>query len=349
MRPILTLSSVAVWNYSTLIPVVAEDALNLENIEILQTFTGTSSESGFYRIAVAIEARSAIILPLLLSCLRAVRDRDPPKLIRDLRSIATEIARIESLLRKLHSECSPAVFYDSIRLYLSGWKNSSLLPKGVIYEGTSRCLASSSHPIEWKTGYRSYFGGSNAQSPLVQALDIVLGIEHRHRRNEPSECGGFITNMREYMPGPHRRFLEDLNRVSDLRDYVQRHPTGEVEGELRDAYNACIVGMRRFRDTHLQIVSRYIILPGAKVGKQCPRAAMGTGGTPVVSFLKHVRQETIAAATFKPLPIVTQRQPDWKVRVPVGPWIVVLLMYVLGFIAFILMYPQITVYPGEKG
>jgi len=151
------------------------------------------------------------------------------------------------------------------------------------------------------------------------------------------------------MPGPHRRFLEDLNRVSDLRDYVRRHPTGEVEGELRDAYNACIVGMRRFRDTHLQIVSRYIILPGAKVGKQCPRAAMGTGGTPVVSFLKHVRQETIAAATFKPLPIVTQEQPDWNVRVPMGPWIVVLLMYVLGFIAFILMYPQITVYPGEKG
>lgn len=347
MRPILTLSSVAVWNYTPLVPVEAGDPLNLENIEILQTFTESSSESWFYRIAVATEARSAIILPLLLSCLHAVRNRDPRKLIYGLRSLATEIATIERLLNELHFECSPTVFCDSIRLYLAGWKNSSLLPQGVIYEGTSRCLATSSHPIDWETGYRTYFGGSNGQSPLVQALDIALGIEHRPTRNEPYECGGFITDMGDYMPGPHRRFLEDLNRISHLRDYVLRDHTGEVERELRDSYDACIVGMRRFRDTHLQIVSRYIILPAAKVGKQCPRAAeMGTGGTPVVSFLKHVRQETIAAATFKTLPIVTQRQPDWKMPVLMGPWIVILLTYIVGIIVFISMYPQITVYPG---
>src|SRR5271155_3418027 len=291
MRPILTLSSVALWNYITLSPVEKGDTLNLENLAIVETFTGTSSESWFYRISVAVEARSAILLPLLLSCLRAVRNRDARKLISDLRSLATEIARIEILLQKLHSECRPTIFYTSIRPYLAGWKNSSLLPKGVIYEGTSRRLESPSHPINWETGYRTYSGGSNGQSPLIQALDIVLGIEHRPTRNEPCQCGGFIPDMREYMPGPHRRFLEDLNRVSDLRDYVLRYPVGEAGCELRDVYNACIVGMRRFRDTHIQIVSRYILLPAATVKKQCPHAATGTGGTELVAFLKQVRQE----------------------------------------------------------
>jgi indoleamine 2,3-dioxygenase len=226
------------------------------------------------------------------------------------------------LLQKLNSKCTPNIFYTSIRPYLAGWKNSSLLPKGVIYEGTSQRLASPSHPINWETGYRTYIGGSNGQSPVIQALDIVLGIEHRPTRNAPSECGGFITDMREYMPGPHRRFLEDLNRVSDIRDYVLRCPIGEAGCELRDVYNACVVGMRRFRDTHMQIASRYILIPArATVKKQCPRTATGTGGTELISFLKQVRQETIAAATFKPLPKMTpalHAQPDWKMALLMG-------------------------------
>ena len=233
--------------------------------------------------------------------LNAIRNQDPSTLISDLISLATEITEIETLLKNLQHHCSPNIFYTSIRPYLSGWKNSSLLPKGVIYEGTSRFLASPSHHIDWETGYRTYFGGSNGQSPLIQSLDIVLGIEHRPARNEPSECGGFIADMRGYMPGPHRRFIEDLDRVSDLRDYVLQYPVGEVGSALRGVYNACIAGMRRFRDSHIQIVSRYILLPrAADVRKQCPHAARGTGGTQLVSFLKQAREETIAAAAPVP-------------------------------------------------
>jgi hypothetical protein len=101
---------------------------------------------------------------------------------------------------------------------------------------------------------------------------------------------------------------------------VLRYPVGEAGCELRGVYNACIVGTRRFRDTHIQIVSRYILLPAPTVKKQCPRAATGTG-TELVSFLKQVRQETIAATTFKPLPKMTpapQAQPDWKMGVLMG-------------------------------
>ena len=214
---------------------------------------------------------------------------------------------MSSLLQKMHSECDPDIFYNSIRPYLAGWNNMSPvgLPYGVIYEGTTRFHANAPHPIDWKTGYRTYAGGSNAQSALIQALDIVMGIEHRPT-GEKKDTGGegipppkkheFIKEMRGYMPGPHRRFLEDLGRVSNLRDFVSSYPQSVEGDELREAYDACIVGLRRFREIHIQIVSRYILIPSRKpttVQRTNLGGETGTGGTKLIPFLKQVREETM--------------------------------------------------------
>jgi len=297
---------VSLWNYSTLFPLRKGEILTLDNLATLHTFTGTSSESWFYLISAAIEARSTSILPLLLSVLHAVRRRDIPHLTADLRSLATEIVEMAVLLQKMHAECDPDIFYNSIRPYLAGWNNMSPagLPNGVIYEGTKPFLANPVHPVDWTTGYRTYAGGSNAQSALIQALDIVMGIDHRPT-GEKKDAGGegipppkkheFIKEMRGYMPGPHRRFLEDLTRVSNLRDFIAEYPDCAEGHELKEAYDACLAGLRRFRDIHIQIVSRYILVPSGKtvVKKPNPGAETGTGGTQLIPFLKQVRQETM--------------------------------------------------------
>lgn len=306
IRPVLTLSAVSLWNYTTLFPVEKGEMLTLDNLATLQTFTGTPSESWFYLISAAIEARSTIILPLLLSSLHAVRSHDVSLLTSHLRSLAIEIVEMGVLLQKMHSDCDPAIFYNSIRPYLAGWNNMTTagLPHGVIYEGTKRFHANPPHPIDWSTGYRTYAGGSNAQSALIQALDIVMGIDHRPT-GEGKDTGGqgipppkkheFIREMRGYMPGPHRRFLEDLSRVSDVREFISGYPAGIMGDELREAYDACLAGLRRFRDIHIQIVSRYILLPSAKttVKKANPGGETGTGGTQLIPFLKQVREETV--------------------------------------------------------
>jgi indoleamine 2,3-dioxygenase len=210
------------------------------------------------------------------------------------------------LLQKMHSDCEPSVFYNSIRPYLAGWNNMSPagLPHGVIYEGTKRFHATPLHPIDWTTGYRTYAGGSNAQSALIQALDIVMGIDHRPT-GEKKDAGGqgvpppkkheFIKEMRDYMPGSHRRFLEDLSRVSNIREFISTYPDGKVGDELREAYDACLAGLRRFRDIHIQIVSRYILLQasGSSIKKPNPGAETGTGGTKLIPFLKQAREETM--------------------------------------------------------
>lgn len=307
IRPVATLSAVSLWNYTTLFPLKRDEDLTLENLTTLHTFTGTPSESWFYLISAAIEARSTYILPMLLSALHNVRARDIPELIGDLRALATEIMEMCHLLQKMHADCDPNIFYNQIRPFLAGWNNMSPagLPYGVIYEGTRPVQANPPHPIDWTTGYRTYAGGSNAQSALIQALDIVMGIDHRPTGDKkdaggegvaPPKKHGFIQEMRGYMPGPQRRFLEDLTRVSNLREFIENFPQTLESEDLREAYDACLAGLRRFRDIHIQIVSRYILMQARQtntVKKPNPGGETGTGGTQLIPFLKQVREETM--------------------------------------------------------
>jgi indoleamine 2,3-dioxygenase len=112
--------------------------------------------------------------------------------------------------------------------------------------------------------------------------------------------------MRDYMPGPHRRFLEKIESVANIRDYVQKSASPAV---LTAAYNLAVARLVSFRDIHLQIVARYIIGPSRRASlsqiswkekdiatissKSCSKDALpGTGGTALLPFLKQSRDET---------------------------------------------------------
>lgn len=130
------------------------------------------------------------------------------------------------------------------------------------------------------------------------------------------------------MPGPHRRFLEDLAGCANIRDYVE---TNADNPSLAAAYDECLRALSSFRDKHLQIVSRYIVvmsqeskrriaaaaaatLPTAKAagavpaehnapslglakGEAAKKGLKGTGGTKLMPFLKQSRDETMEPAT----------------------------------------------------
>ena len=112
------------------------------------------------------------------------------------------------------------------------------------------------------------------------------------------------------MPGGHRRFLEEVTKTANIRHYVTSHPEHLA---LQKAYNSCLDKLVLYRNKHLQIISRYILLPSraASQGKALPQSepgtagripstdggsseqkALGTGGTAPMEFLKQVRDET---------------------------------------------------------
>lgn len=329
--PVATYSAVCLWNYK---PIFFSDHLNLDNLATLTTFTGSLDEQWFYLVSVALEARGGPAIPLMLDAINAARGDQPEEVMRCLRSLAEIIDDLGGLLVRMYENCDAHVFYHRIRPYLAGSKNmrDAGLPHGVKYDDGS------GNPT-----WRQYGGGSNAQSSLIQFFDIVLGIEHRptgEKRNESSESEAepgmapqarhnFIQEMRQYMPGPHRKFLEAVENVANIREYVESHRSNT---QLRIAYDACLAMLRALRDKHIQMVSRYIIVKsresrsmshsrhqdpsampaptrGAGVasvkydhsgGKKSEKSGSGsggkrlrgTGGTALIPFLRQARDET---------------------------------------------------------
>lgn len=287
---------------------------NLENLATLTTFTGSIDESWFYLVSVAIEARGGPIIPLMLTAIKAARINDSVTVTACLRAFAERLDDLGTLLQRMHEACDPRVFYDRIRPFLAGSKNMAEagLPNGVIYEdgtGTEE--------------YRQYSGGSNAQSSIIQFFDIILGISH-HTTGEkkgdalngaaPPTKNNFLLEMRKYMPGPHCRFLEDVSKVANIRAYVEAH---QNDRQLTVAFDACLAMLRAFRDKHINIVTRYVIVKAresrsrskspvverrkmdiassSRQSKDDPagkKDLKGTGGTALIPFLKQARDET---------------------------------------------------------
>ncbi|KAJ5572440.1 Indoleamine 2-3-dioxygenase [Penicillium hetheringtonii] len=309
LPPVATYAGVCLWNHRPIFPDEPTD--DLDNLACLQTFTGSLDEQWFFLVSVAMEARGAPSLPLMLHAIAAARQDNTAVVTECLQRFAEILDDINGLLVRMYENCDPYVFYNRIRPYLAGSKNmaDAGLPNGVLYDDGR-------NPPQ----YRQYGGGSNAQSSLIQFFDIVLGVEHRptgvtrkdqssaNTDDSPRPRHGFIHEMREYMPGPHRQFLQDVEAVANIRAYVEDHRSDPA---LRIAYDACLSMLRVMRDKHIQIVSRYIILQsrGARNGSlpEQPKPAAknlatavpkdnkklrGTGGTALIPFLKQARDET---------------------------------------------------------
>lgn len=312
MPPVATYAALCLWNFKPLF--LDEDIDSLENLATLNTFTGSLDESWFYLVSVAIEARGAPILSLMLTAMEAARDGDSETVTSCLQTFAERLTDLTNILQRMHDSCDPHVFYHRIRPFLAGSKNMAEagLPHGVIYDTGSGSET-----------YCQYSGGSNAQSSLIQFFDIALGIDHRptgesrdptsesDREGRAADRHNFIREMRRYMPGPHAQFLRDVTRVANIRDYVEDH---SEDRQLCLAYDACLAMLSTFRDKHIAIVTRYIIIPSKEVRarsrSRSPEATRkqvnlavasrkkdgknqtGTGGTALIPFLKQARDET---------------------------------------------------------
>lgn len=168
----------------------------VENLATQNTFTGTMDESWFYMVSVAIEARGAPTIHLMMEAMRAARRRDSYTVSECLTLFAERIMDLRELLGCMYDHCTPRAFYFQIRPFLAGSKNMAEagLPNGVLFEDGSG-----------QEEYRQYSGGSNAQSSLIQFFDIALGVQHRPTgvKKDPSEA-----KMDGHAPHSKHNFIE---------------------------------------------------------------------------------------------------------------------------------------------
>ncbi|PSN70151.1 Indoleamine 2,3-dioxygenase [Corynespora cassiicola Philippines] len=298
VHPIATYAALNLWNWRPLSKVV--DFTQPDNLVALHTATGTDDESWFLIISNAMEARAGPLIHTMLASMEAVEVDDVPTIIHGLEYFTESLRDIGRLLERMDERCNPQVFYHTIRPFLAGSMNMEAagLPNGVFYDEG-----------DGKGSWRKYRGGSNGQSSLLQFFDAVLSVNH-------ARCGGFHAEMRRYMPGPHARFLDDIEATANIRSYVDSH---QDNAELLKAFNNAVAALSGFRDKHIALVTRYIVIPSragkpphitarkdiasmsTKMASEKPQTQelVGTGGTKLIPFLRTSRDETSEAAVVR--------------------------------------------------
>ena len=142
-------------------------------------------------------------------------------------------------------------------LYFSEFRPYIRFFEDVVYEGVADTIV-------------SHRGETGAQSSVIPALVAFFKIVH-----EPSALTRHVADMRRYMPARHRALLERLDTAPDPRAVADP-----------PAFNAAMEAIAEFRSVHYGWAQQYIA-----EHVDDPR---GTGGTPFMSWLRQLIDETLA-------------------------------------------------------
>jgi indoleamine 2,3-dioxygenase len=274
--PVLSYASYALDNWRRL---DKTKPVQLDNIVLLQNFLGGLDEEWFVVVHIQIEREAGPGLAGLLRAMRgAIEDKDDEVLL-GLKSLALAQTAMRATLLRMKERCDPYVYYNRVRPYIHGWKNSPSLPNGLTYEGVG---AYAGQPQQFR-------GETGAQSSIVPCIDAGLGIAHA-----PDPLTLYLQEMRVYMPPRHRAFIELLEKATDeqghpllagyVRDRKLHHP------DLWSAYSACIDLLAQFREIHIGYADSYIHRQHQSHSSN--PTAVGTGGTPFMQYLQKHLDET---------------------------------------------------------
>ncbi|KAG8931656.1 hypothetical protein FRC01_000991 [Tulasnella sp. 417] len=318
MPPILTYADNVLYNWSLS---DLTQPLAVDNVKMVNTFSGTQSERHFYLTSARIELRGVEALELMKSCMDEAFIGDMislQRIVDYLRRLSTVIDDMAVLLMAVRDECDPHEFYTQIRPWFNGWSPGA---REWLFEGVDE---------EDQAKFARLSGPSAGQSSLIHALDIFLGVDHTKpgtahpsspssssTAGSPSKArsGGdptFLMKMEQYMPRHHRAFLQHLRAANQthVRALVAANTSsGPIGVSLQAAYDEAVMALKRFRDGHIRIATLYIVSqarknaqpPTSKGNETKPSAPVveevrGTGGTSLVPFLKECRDNTAKTA-----------------------------------------------------
>ncbi|KAJ8328447.1 tryptophan 2,3- dioxygenase, variant 2 [Batrachochytrium dendrobatidis] len=306
----------------------SDGPLDLSNIAISHTFTGTVDEAWFYLVPLAIEAAGAPAIKGLVDAQQAILDKDHTALVSALYTISNATEGLTALLKRMYEKCDADIFFNRFRHYSRGSKNSQDVPNGVFYQGVTEMdefvNLETPNPKGLIGTWRKYAGASAGQSPLIHTLDVGLDIHHVPMHGTLNESNpSFSTDsksslparfpskphyvnpmleMRESLSQDHQNFLRALGNGPSIRAHI-----ASLSGDDNTAvvqFNRAVDNIKQFRDAHISLTAMYIVLQAKKAaaaaGESSSRVCVGTGGTDLVPFLKQTRDETVNALILLP-------------------------------------------------
>ena len=268
--PLLPYSAYVLDNWSR---IDKSGPIALDNIRMHQNFLGGIDENWFVLVHVAIEAEAGVILDSAVELVKAAAAGDAARCESLLHQTDLAWERIYAAFKRMTERCDPYAYFHRVRPYIHGWANNPALDGGLIYEGVEK-FGGKTQALRGQTG---------SQSSIVPTMDALLGVRHS---DDPLKH--FLDELHHYRPVPHRRFIEDLGAKSTLRAFV----TEAGSPSLREAFNANLEQVARFRTRHLEYAANYINRQAGSIPGNDPD--VGTGGTPFMKYLKKHRDENRA-------------------------------------------------------
>ena len=246
--------------------------ISLDNIAMYQNFLGGQDENWFVLVHVAIEAEAGRALQLATELVEAAAQHDAAKVELLLADMNRVWDAVNAHFDRMPERCDPYIYYQRVRPYIHGWKNNPALPEGLIYEGVAKYAGKP----------QAFRGQTGSQSSIVPTMDGLFQVVH-----ESDPLREFLDELHAYRPPRHRRFIEAVRDASTLRDFAKTQSKS-----VKNAFNACVEQVARFRSRHLEYAASYI-------NKQASSGAgndtdVGTGGTPFMKYLKKHRDENRA-------------------------------------------------------
>ncbi|KAM6915934.1 indoleamine 2,3-dioxygenase 2-like [Xenentodon cancila] len=281
LPPILTYADSVLANWKLKDPT---GDMEFKNIDLIFSLPGGESCRGFFIVSLLVEQAASSGIMGALEVMHALKISDLIGIQRGLIKVTQSLKKMRETFQLMHNHVEPTAFHGTLRIFISGWRDNPMLPRGLLYEGVSN------EPILLS-------GGSAAQSSAIQCFDALLCIQHE------GETGAFLTRMKDYMPPAHRQLIESLSVCSSLRDFIMTCSSPD----LCQSYNSCISALVDLRNYHLNAVTKYVIVPGNHARSMgCPLRGVctmlnttGTGGSNLMAFLKGVRNSTKNALIFE--------------------------------------------------
>ncbi len=269
LKPVITYASTVLYNFGVRDPSLPWDSL--DNLYTLYTYTGTKDESYFFLIHVLMEMVAAPAICAISDVYELMHDKNEEKIIENIQLVRSSIVKIQEVVGRMYDGCDPKTFFVTIRPFFAGTVGLDVFPDGIVYEGVD------SKP-------RKYHGASAGQSTVIFALDAFLGVVLSGEEEK------FVSVMTEYMPDPHKEFLLKQKAMPSFPDYCK----GSGNLEMVASFNQAVDELVKFRNQHVVLVAHYII--NQKSSSVNPSLdEKGTAGTHAMTFLKGVRDKTIAA------------------------------------------------------
>ena len=268
IKPVLTHAGVNLWNWKFKDNNLGFELENLE-CKYIMCKDIEQTESWFFLIMTYLEYRCGKIIYNMDKIYNELKKdknnkMDETIILLNIKIISGILDEQIKLINNIYKKCDPKEFYNRLRIFLNGsskLKNGiKLLDINAINEINIKCK-----------------GASAAQSSIIPLEDIFFNIEHKQKNIKQ-----FLEEMREYMPLKHRNLIIYFNKRPKLKDYFSKMGNTDIE----KVYNECIIKLNKFRKCHLTIVKKYIF------DQQNGMGGLGTGGTPLKSFLQNIIENT---------------------------------------------------------